>query len=149
MRGRAESETAAEDAAPDEWDLARVRRRLERSLVQSGLLLRRSRWLCLLAEATVAFREPDEEQARALVVSRGLITEQLTVASVEAISAFAPRKAKPLSERQSSFDIVAYDRLRVLLTELQRIHADGGDVALRIGGRTLLAERLARLLRPV
>ncbi len=148
-RGRAESETAAEDAAPDEWDLARVRRRLERSLVQSGLLLRRSRWLCLLAEATVAFREPGGEQARALVVSRCVIAEQHSLASVAALAAFAPRKAQALSERRSTFDIAAYDRLRVLLSELQRIHADGGDVALRIGGRTLVAERLASLLRPV
>ncbi len=148
-RGRSEPEPAAEDAAPDEWDLARVRRRLERSLVQCGLLLRRSRWLCLLSEATVAFREPDAEQARALVVSRGVVVERATIDRVAGITGFVPRRPKTLSERRCSFDIAGYDRLRVLLTELNRIHVDGGDVALRIGRRTFVAEHLARLLRPV
>ncbi len=39
----AEVEPEEGERAPDEWDLARVQRRLERSLVQCGLLVRRAR----------------------------------------------------------------------------------------------------------
>ncbi|HEY6880146.1 MAG TPA: GIY-YIG nuclease family protein, partial [Polyangiales bacterium] len=66
-RGRKEPEV--EPDAPL-WDVARVRRRLERGLVQSGLLLRRTRWLRLLGEADIAFRERGMERARALIVER-------------------------------------------------------------------------------
>src|SRR5262249_47540691 len=121
----------------------------ERSLVQCGLMLRRSRWLCLLSEATVAFREPNANQARALIVSRGNVAEQLSIDGVAAVGELAPRWPKTRSQRQSAFDIAAYDRPRVLLTELQRIQADGGEVALRLGRRTFVGESLARLLRPV
>jgi DNA polymerase-3 subunit epsilon len=147
-RGRTESESP-EEAAPDAWDLARVRRRLERNLIQSGLLVRRARFLCLLADATVAFREPGATEARALVISKSVIVESHALATVEAISSSPVRRLRSLRERQRSFDAAAYDRMRVLLTELRRVHDDGGEGALRFGTHLLSAERLRALLRIV
>ena len=63
---------------PADWDLARVRRRLERTLTQTGLLVRRTRLLCLLADATVAFRERAMPAARALVIGAGDIPSGTT-----------------------------------------------------------------------
>jgi DNA polymerase-3 subunit epsilon len=149
VRGRAEPENSLEDAAPDVWDLARVRRRLERNLVQTGLLLRRTRWLCLLAGADVAFREPGVSQARALILSAAEIVECHTLDDVRALFSLAARKSQPLDERQRAFDAAAYDRVRVLLTELRRIRDDGGEVALRVGRHPLAPERLSVLLSAV
>ena len=53
--------------------LARVRRRLERSLVQAGLFERRARWLCLLSECDVAFREKGDGAASCVHDRRGEI----------------------------------------------------------------------------
>ncbi|HVR20395.1 MAG TPA: GIY-YIG nuclease family protein, partial [Polyangiaceae bacterium] len=81
-RGRAELDSGQEDRAPDEWDLARVRRRLERNLVQTGLLLRRARYLCLLVDANVAFREPGRSEVRALSIARARIVERCELGAV-------------------------------------------------------------------
>lgn len=147
-RGRAEPE-APEQSAPDAWDLARVRRRLERNLVQSGLLLRRTRWLCLLSDAGVAFRERDAPAARALVFSRGEVVERRELASVEEVAGLHAPRPPPLRDRQRAFDAAAYDRLRVLLTELRRVQEEGGETAAVVGGHALGATQLARWMRSV
>jgi len=146
-RGRAEPE-AAEELAPGEWDLARVIRRLERCLTHSGLLVRRARWLGLLAHADVAFREPTMRGARAFVLEAARIIERRDLARVADLSAsVAARRLPARRERQACFDALAYDRIRVLATELNRIHADGGEVAIRWGRRVLDGARLAQLMR--
>ena len=147
-RGRAEPEPTSDDRAPDHWDLARVLRRLERNLVQAGLLVRRARWLRLLADATLAFREQDRA-ARALIISRGKIVETFDISDVSAIAQLPDRRCSPLGARSACFDRAAYDRMRVLATELRRVHDDGGDAAIRLGAHLYVGERLARLLGEV
>jgi hypothetical protein len=39
--------------------------------------------------------------------------------------------------------------MRVLSTELRRVHDEGGELLLRIGTHTLAGERLERMLREV
>jgi DNA polymerase-3 subunit epsilon len=149
VRGRAEPDTdGAEvaDAGPTVWSLARVRRRLERSLVQTGLLVRRARFLCLLVDATVAFRERGAAAGRALLIHGGEIRERhdLEDPAAAALPCGPPPRAH--RERQAAFDAVVYDRLRVLLTELQRVRAEEGTVALRVGGHIFAPDRAARLM---
>ncbi|MES1204578.1 MAG: GIY-YIG nuclease family protein [Pseudomonadota bacterium] len=154
LRGRAEPDAPADDAAagPADWDLARVRRRLERNLVQTGLLMRRARFLCLLSDATVSFRERDMPGARALTIAAGDIRDRRDLQDVTTIfretgaPALFPR---PHHERQACFDAAVYDRLRVLLTELHRVRQENGEVALRIGAHTFPSDRLARLMRTI
>ena len=85
-RGRAEPDASSEDAAPDLWDLRRVRRRLERNLVQAGLLIRRAHFLCLLTDASLAFREKDMASARLLVVSAAQIVASHDIDAVSEVT---------------------------------------------------------------
>ena len=147
-RRRAEPDAPSDDDAP-EWDLARVRRKLERNLVQTGLLLRRARFLCLLCDASIAFRERDMEHARLLVLSKGEIVERCELPSIMANAGLTRRAWRTLHERQSSFDAASYDRLRVLLTELHRVKDEGGEVALRIGQHALNPEQVSTLMRTI
>lgn len=146
QRGRSESDTSGDDLPPTAWDLARVRRRLERTLVQTGLLIRRARFLCLLADADVAFRERAATVARCLVISRCEIVERHGFDTVARIRSLPIRRQRTLRNRQSLFDAHAYDRLRVLLTEFRRVLDEGGDVALRIGAHVFLKERVETLM---
>jgi DNA polymerase III subunit epsilon len=148
-RGRSEVDPASEDDARELWDLARVRRRLERSLVQTGLLMRRARWLCLLADSTVAFRERHMKTARVLVISGGEIVERREIDDVRAIEALPVRRPGPLRARQRSFDAAVYDRMRVLATEMRRVQEEQGEACLRLGGHTFSGERLSQLTRTV
>jgi DNA polymerase-3 subunit epsilon len=147
-RGRTEVESRTEGDA-FEWDLARVRRRLERTLVQTGLLLRRARLLSLLADADVVFREPAGVTARVLVISGTEVTARADLASLDALSSLPLRRAPSLENRQRAFDAAAYDRMRVLLTELRRVFDEGGGIALRVAGHLLTETALARVMRTI
>jgi hypothetical protein len=122
---------------------------LERNLIQAGLLIRRTRWLCLLADADVAFCEQNSAHARLLVISRGEIMERGDLAGVMAVSGLPVRRPSSLRERQTSFGAASYDRMRVLLTELRRIQDEGGQIVLRIGAHALAGKELVKWMRAV
>jgi DNA polymerase III subunit epsilon len=117
------------------WDLDRVRRHLDRGLLRGGQLVRRARWLVLLSEASLVFREPDGDSFRLLVVERGRIREQRDI--VDPLELPARGAPPPWRVRQAAIDAAGYDRLRVLATELARIRTDGGSVLVGIGERRL------------
>jgi DNA polymerase-3 subunit epsilon len=146
-RGRKEEPVEDEGAAL--WDLARVRRRLERNLIQSGLLARRGRWLSLLVDADIGYRESTMGVARALRLSCCVIEERVDLPSLSLLASLPGRRPRTLAARQRSFDAAGYDRLRVLATELRRVLDDGGEVALALGPHVIAGERLARMMRDV
>ena len=151
-RGRQEPELAEalEPGPLPLWDAARVQRRLERNLIQCGLLLRRARWLCLLAQADVAYRERTMSAARLLRIARCEVASRSELPQVSALATLAELRAEsrlPLTERKRAFDAAGYDRMRVLATELRRVLDDGGEAALRLGAHVLAGERLQRMMR--
>jgi len=113
----------------DAWDPARVARHLERAAAQAYRAFRRARWLRLIQDSDVVYREPGGSEARRLHVRGG---------EVHAVEPEAPAAAA------SPFDRNRYDRLRILTTELKRIARDGGEVAVLARGRRRLPERLLR-----
>jgi DNA polymerase-3 subunit epsilon len=141
-RGRAEVEPEEGEREPDQWDLARVLRRLERSLVQCGLLARRARALGLLVDADVAFREARSEKGRVITLEGGSVIERGELVKLSLLRERPSRRCSSAVQRRRAFDAATYDRLRVLLTELHRVVAEGGEVALRIGRRYLAVPEL-------
>jgi DNA polymerase-3 subunit epsilon len=140
-------EEAAEPDGPREWDAERVRRHIERNVAQGGQLLRRARWLCLLSESSVAWHEPGAATRRLLIIAGADIVERRDLGA-DAATPVPPGWQRAWLDRQLAFDAVRYDRLRVLATELKRVSAETGDVAVRVDDRhELRAESLARLLR--
>jgi DNA polymerase-3 subunit epsilon len=128
------------------WDPERVARHLERVVLSAGQLLRRARWLCLLSQAAVAWQEPGHPLRRMLLVHRAEVVERSYI-PVDEVLPCPPDAAVPQRARQAAFDIAAYDRLRVLSTELKRLGAEGCEVDVRLGQRILLSGRkLDRLL---
>jgi DNA polymerase III subunit epsilon len=139
-------EGEADESGERPWTPDRVRRHLERAVAASALLLRRARWLCLLADGAVCFREAGADKRRLLIHCAGQPVLSRDADEGEAIP--APEPARRWRERQGCFDAARYDRVRVLATELKRVVAEGGEVAVRLDARrTLEGERLGRLLR--
>lgn len=123
---------------PSDWDPERVARHLERALAQAYQLLRRARWLCLLRESSVVYREPGRAERRLLVIRDGELVEARDLGSDE-----PPPPAKPgppLASRRERFDRPSYDRLRILTTELKRVRRDGGSVAVHLGPNRVLGD---------
>jgi DNA polymerase III epsilon subunit-like protein len=123
LAGRALHPLREEEAShegADIWTHERVRRHLARTLAGESLLVRRARLLSLLADAHVSFCENGRE--RHLGEERG--------------------KPRSRLERELGFDAKTYDRIRVLATELRRIHLEGGYIQIRIGRHSLPIESL-------
>jgi hypothetical protein len=87
--------------------------------------------------------------ARVLVVARGEIVARHELESVAAVTRLSARRPQALRQRLGAFDAAAYDRLRVLLTELRRVQEEGGETAVKIGAHALGPEQLARWMRSV
>ena len=146
MEGEVESDDA-EDAASALrlWDPERVVRHLERGVMHGYQLLQRARWLCILYDSAVVFREPSSEESRLLLVRGGRIVEARHLLPDETVPRIA--STKPLRERQGTFDRNQYDRLRTLTSELKRVMRDGGTASVRVGrGRWVRRTELDALL---
>ena len=142
-----EEPETSDDDAPKVWDGARVCRHLERAVGQAYQVLRRASWLCLLANSSVAYREPGENTGRYLVLSNAELTEQGELSLSTTLA--APERRGRL-DTQRAFDAARYDSLRILSTELKRILRDGGEVKIRLSQRRILAgASLSQLLRLV
>jgi DNA polymerase III epsilon subunit-like protein len=150
-RDDSESDADEPTASPGSWDADRVLRHLERAVAHGHQLLDRARWLCLLCDSLVVFREPSSELSRRLTLRGGRLVDARD-APPDALGEVEPARTsmRPLCVRQASLDRAHYDRLRTLTTELKRIQRDGGEVAVRVGrSRWLRAEALAGVLRGV
>ena len=136
-----------ETDAPRAWSPERVCRQIERSVVRAGQLLRRARWLCLLSESPIAWREPEAETRRLLILSEADIVERRDLGAGAMVPA-PPGGRRAWRDRQLAFDAVRYDRMRVLATELKRVCAETGEGVVRVNERQeLRGESLARVLR--
>ena len=130
------------------WDPERVARHIERAVAHAYQAYRRARFLHLLQDCDLLYREPDAVQGRLLRLRQGALVE-----AREASLDWAPsERARPLAALRvvASFDRAKYDRLRVLSTELKRIVRDGGQVVVHFGPGSSIRQRwLFGLLRLV
>jgi DNA polymerase III subunit epsilon len=138
-----------EDAPkPDGWDAGRVARHVERAAAQAYQAYRRARFMQLLHDSDIVYREPDGTRARLLQVRGGELA-----ASTDVDPDHSPNEAARGARTPRAlayFDRNKYDRLRVLTSELKRIVRDGGRVSVHWGpGKRLPARLLAGVLRLV
>jgi DNA polymerase III epsilon subunit-like protein len=128
------------------WTPEFVQVSLEWLALRAALARRRAIWLTRLAESSVVWREPGGQCARLMVIENG---EVVSSAAVDANTPppIPPGCGRPVAARREAFTLASFDRLRVLTTELKRVIAAGGRVALRLGAGPALDEsRLASAL---
>jgi len=130
--------TPAEGGDDHAWDPDRVARHLERAAAQAYRAFRRARWLCLLHDSDVVYREPGAALARRLRIRAG------EVVVAEDAAAEEDRPAAGVLPAAAAFDRARYDRLRILTTELKRILRDGGEVVMYARGRRRVPARALR-----
>ena len=159
----AEAETMIEDEKIDNadgeedvieewiWTPDVVARSLEGVIRRSTYLIRRASWLCLLSESTIVWeaRDPEQEKVRRnfLIFQGGKICDQGTLAPRQRIP-LPPGHDRPFRDRQKSFDLVTYDRLRVMSTELRRLISERKKPRIRLGPHTTLGvKQIEKALR--
>jgi hypothetical protein len=143
-------DTEKENPAPvePEWTPGRVMRRIEGMAQYSAHAIRRSRWLTLLCESTVAWGLSGARHGSkaVLILENGQVVARETLptsADIQIPNGFA----KSHLQRLSALNLPTYDRLRVLTTELRRLVTEDRPVEIRLRrGRPLRQTRLRRLL---
>jgi hypothetical protein len=129
------------DEAPS-WTPEAVARAIEKFSMRSALLIRRSRWLCLLSESSLAWETRNSEGRCKIVLlfENGAVghRHELPIGEKTPLSAgYAKRSAN----RQKKFDLTTYERLRVVTTELRRLISEGRKVEIRLSPHAILSNR--------
>ena len=135
------------DEAPS-WTPEAVARAIEKFSMRSALLIRRSRWLCLLSESSLSWetRNPEGRCKIALLFENGAVGHRQELPRREK-TPLSAGYAKPSANRQKKFDLTSYERLRVVTTELRRLISEGRKVEIRLGPNAILSNRqLAKML---
>lgn len=141
----------AEDAEPlsrPDWTPPTVVVALEETVLRSAHALRRARWLVRLSESTLAWSEPGwNGRRRGLVFERGAVTARVDLEPGAPVSV-PPGADRPVAARRAGFDLAAFDRLRVLTTELRTLADEADWLDLRVGAHARLSKgRLLTVLR--
>jgi DNA polymerase-3 subunit epsilon len=131
------------------WTPEAVVRSIENMLLHSAHLIRRARWFCLLSESSLAWSSADHHDHFKIFLSfeNGTIRGRDKVKDGAKIPTPAGYAAS-FRSRQKNINLITYDRLRVLTTELRRLVAEGRDIELRLGpGVTLSRREVTNALR--
>jgi hypothetical protein len=137
------------DPPPFEWTPEALTGAIESLLCRCAHLIRRARWFAMLSESTLAWSAADGTGSRQnLVILRAAQMSARCELSGDDPLPRPPGVAIALRDRQRHLDLAAYDRLRVLTTEMRRILAEERTLRLRLGRNVVLGQvRLRRLLR--
>jgi DNA polymerase-3 subunit epsilon len=138
-----------ESAKEHIWTPEAVARSIEKMVLHSAHLIRRARWFCLLSESSLAWSSADHRDnfKRLVVFENGSVFKQNNVKTGEE-TPIPPGCAKSFRARQKNINLITYDRLRVVTTELRRLLSEGRDVELRLGpGVTLNRQGIIKVLR--
>jgi hypothetical protein len=132
-----------------EWTAAAVMAMLDGIVRRGSHLVRRGRWLQILANATLCWETPDQKDSaeRTLHIQHGRIRHTPEGAVKKGLRAPFPARPSRRACRQIFTGATTYDRLRVLTTELRRLAGEKRRVQIlpSVGGP--IANRgLVRLL---
>jgi DNA polymerase III subunit epsilon len=137
------------DPPPFEWTPEAVSGAIESLLCRCAHLIRRARWFAMLSESTLAWSVADGGESRQnLVILRAAQIKMRSELRGDDPLPLPPGGAIAWRDRQRHLDLAAYDRLRVLTTEMRRILAEERSLRLRVGCNAVLGEsQLRRLLK--
>lgn len=137
-----------ETADARDWTPESVSDAIESVIKQCAHWIRRSRWLCLLSESTLAWEANHNPEKKIIIVfHKGVILERRVVVTGQALPLSPGYKTK-FRARQQNLDLVTYDRLRVVTTEMRRLISEERRLELRPGLKSILRyEELSRALK--
>jgi DNA polymerase-3 subunit epsilon len=131
------------------WTPEMAARALESLLSRSSFLLRRSRWFCMLSESSITWKPGNgsASEKMLMVIHNGTIKKHASV-PVHQATPLPTGFRKGFDARRKIFDLAAYDRMRVLTTEIRRLIKEDRLLDLRLSKQICIkADRLSRFLQ--
>lgn len=109
------------ELTPEE-EAAQMKASILRKLRRPSRYLHRTRWMSWMLECRVSWKLglKDGSEWRSLVISRGKIIQSGKITDPAALSPFSRSRAS-IKARREVFSVADYDRVRVLMTELEII----------------------------
>ncbi|MCG6895150.1 MAG: GIY-YIG nuclease family protein [Desulfobacteraceae bacterium] len=141
--------TEEQPAVEQELSPETVAHGVEAVIRRAGQGIRRARWFCLLSESSLCWSARNSENAErnGWILRCAGLSERVRAGDA-GTPPVPPGWQKGCRSRQQSFDVAAYDRMRVLTTELRRLLAEHRAVTVRCGPNHLMeAGVLAGVLR--
>lgn len=149
QQDKEEAQEQADVEVEEGWTPERVFRALKRVNRLGAFHLRRSRWFCRLSESIIRWTTADSEkkQTNLLIIENGI--PNFTRAQRASDKTIVPSgHKKTLLDRQRCFDILTYDRMRIVTTEMRRIIQEGRDIELCFHpGNNLNKGQLEKILK--
>jgi len=142
------------DSAQDEkdrrvWTPEDVSHVIEGVIRRAAHLIRRTRWFCMLSEATLVWTSPTagDHHRILLGLKKGAVAQRAKLKLNQKVPV-PPDYALSVDQRKQNIDLMTYDRLRVLTTELRRLVAENRNIELCLKPRvTLRNPELKKVLR--
>jgi len=131
------------------WTPEAVCTAIESMIRHSAHLIRRARWICLLSESSLAWSSAEQtgQTKNLMVFENGAVIHRGEVKAAVKIQP-PPGYANSFRARQNNVDLITYDRMRVVTTELRRILSEGRYIELRLDPKVTLGRRkLTKALR--
>lgn len=105
-----------------DWTPEIISNLLESHISRGFHALRKARWLTWLTESTIVWREKTNKKIKrfVLVIEKGVLKKHRTLQYDRRIP-FPPGRKKKFSQRQKNFDLMAFDRMRIVATEIRKM----------------------------
>jgi DNA polymerase-3 subunit epsilon len=124
------------DAEGQAWTPEGVCGAIEGLVMSAARIVRRGRWFCLLSESAMTWDLPGRQEGRRmLIIEEGEVTRRTFAADGRGAPG-PPGRRRSFRERQASFTLAMYDRMRVLTSQLRRLAGEGRPLELRLGPRS-------------
>ena len=139
--------SAAEEAPALGWTPEKIRAALK-SIIRTGIFyIRRAHWFCSLCESTIVWKAYKGDFYFLLRIEAGNFPAAESLDPEGKIPQPVGYKKNRL-ERQKGFDVVTYDRMRVLTTEIRRILSEGREVKICFSPHlTLRTDQIKKILQ--
>jgi DNA polymerase III epsilon subunit-like protein len=143
-----EMQEMEEETIPDTWTSERIVKILKSIIRLGAFQFRRAHWFCRLNESSLVWTPLGRDAGvRNLIVIEGGALHLKDCLSPSERIPVPSGHAKSLIERQKSFDLSSYDRMRVLTTEIRRILQEGRSVEICLHPDIVLrSEQLKKML---
>ncbi|MGD8763577.1 MAG: exonuclease domain-containing protein [Desulfobacteraceae bacterium] len=122
---------------------------IEGVIRRAAHMIRRARWFSLLSQSSLAWKSPhvDDRQKIVLIFKDGVIADRKTL-NIRQEPPRPPGYVTSFRDRKRCIDLITYDRLRVLTTELRRLVSEERYIELCPGPTVILGHKeLGKALR--
>lgn len=140
-------EAVIEDGDEWCWDSEAVCRRIKGIMRHSHKLMARSNWYARLANASIFWDQRRSKNKIGIALESGVIIKTFRILDSQNYNA-PIAKQQSIQKIKCQLDIFDYDRLRVLTSEIKRLHKENRDPVIWLNAKQMIDNHRLELILP-